>query len=276
MARFQVQKFNIDASPFQCPHCRESLIFAENSFTCSNKHCFDIASKGYVNLLPAQKPLKGYDREFFQNRRAFLDAGFYAHILEGILSHTPKEAKFIVDAGCGEGYYAKHLQDSTDATVFAFDISKDAIQIAASGGNAVLWSVADLTRIPLADHCADCLLNIFTPANYTEFHRVLKPGGTLLKVVPGAQHLKELRSALQAHIRSESYSNEDVVSYFTQNFSHIERTPLCKTIPIDQEQLNALLKMTPLAFNIDQEVLQNCHIDTITIDAELLIGQTEV
>ena len=34
-----------------CPLCREPLVHEQNSLVCVSRHCFDIASEGYVNLL---------------------------------------------------------------------------------------------------------------------------------------------------------------------------------------------------------------------------------
>ena len=41
----------------------------------------------------------------------------------------------------------------------------------------------------------DTILNLFSPSNYQEFDRILKPGGQVIKVVPAASYLKELRQA---------------------------------------------------------------------------------
>ena len=38
-----------------CPICGEFLQKCEHSYTCPNRHSFDIARQGYVNLLPVQQ-----------------------------------------------------------------------------------------------------------------------------------------------------------------------------------------------------------------------------
>ena len=40
---------------FICPVCSQQLTVKEKSYICKNRHTFDISSKGYVNLLPANK-----------------------------------------------------------------------------------------------------------------------------------------------------------------------------------------------------------------------------
>jgi len=42
----------INKSKMRCPQCHSSFCGIEgNSLICSKSHCFDIAKKGYINLL---------------------------------------------------------------------------------------------------------------------------------------------------------------------------------------------------------------------------------
>nr|MBW8204275.1 rRNA (guanine-N1)-methyltransferase [Streptococcus oralis] len=38
------------ATAFACPICQENLTLVESSLKCSNRHSFDLAKFGYVNL----------------------------------------------------------------------------------------------------------------------------------------------------------------------------------------------------------------------------------
>ena len=38
-----------------CPLCGETLERADRSYVCQNRHSFDIARQGYVNLLTVQQ-----------------------------------------------------------------------------------------------------------------------------------------------------------------------------------------------------------------------------
>lgn len=90
----------------------------------------------------------------------------------------------VLDAGAGEGAYAHYFQRNRYLGVDLgigdthWDYSK-------------LDLIADLTLLPLHDHLFDACLNVVTlehvrePARVlAELHRVLRPGGVLLIVVP--------------------------------------------------------------------------------------------
>ena len=183
----KLQRF-ASATAFACPICQENLTLVETSLKCNNRHSFDLAKFGYVNLAPQIKQSTNYDKENFQNRQQILEAGFYQAILEVVsdLLSNSKNAKTILDIGCGEGFYSRKLQERhPDKTFYAFDISKDSVQIAAKSEPnwAVNWFVGDLARLPIKDASMDILLDIFSPANYGEFRRVLSKDGILIKVI---------------------------------------------------------------------------------------------
>ena len=107
----KLQRFTA-ATAFACPICQENLTLVESSLKCSNRHSFDLAKFGYVNLAPQIKQSANYDKENFQNRQQILEAGFYQAILEANsdLLASSKNAKTILDIGCGEGFYSRKLQ----------------------------------------------------------------------------------------------------------------------------------------------------------------------
>ena len=273
----KLQRF-ASASVFACPICRENLTLVESSLKCENRHSFDLAKFGYVNLAPQIKQSANYDKENFQNRQQILEAGFYQAILEAVsdLLSNSKNAKTILDIGCGEGFYSRKLQEShSDKTFYAFDISKDSVQIAAKSEPnwAVNWFVGDLARLPIKDASMDILLDIFSPANYGEFKRVLKENGLLIKVIPTENHLKEIRQKVQDQLTNKDYSNQDIKDHFQNNFTILSSKTASLTKPITAEQLQALLSMTPLLFHVDQSKIDWSQLTEITIEAEILVGR---
>ena len=273
----KLQRF-ASATAFACPICQENLTLVERSLKCNNRHSFDLAKFGYVNLAPQIKQSANYDKENFQNRQQILEAGFYLAILEVVsdLLSNSKNAKTILDIGCGEGFYSRKLQERhPDKTFYAFDISKDSVQIAAKSEPnwAVNWFVGDLARLPIKDASMDILLDIFSPANYGEFRRVLSKDGILIKVIPTKNHLKEIRQKVQDQLTNKDYSNQDIKNHFQNNFTILSSKTTSLTKPITAEQLQALLSMTPLLFHIDQSKIDWSQLTEITIEAEILVGK---
>jgi len=271
-------KFIRVTANFRCPVCGKTMAKNNTSLVCENNHCFDIAKKGYVNFA-SQKKYRGYDAALFESRQRAFHAGFYDHILYAVCEAAAQNVKsstpLILDAGCGEGFYALGLKEyfGPDADVIGLDIEKDAIQIAARGGNGVIWLVSDLANIPLKENCADVLLNIFSPAGYAEFTRVVKPDGIVIKSVPGESYLKEIRQAAKEELHSNTYSPARVTEHLKEHLNVIERLHVFHTLPVTREQLNDFLNLTPMLFHVDTTRFTIEHIREITIDAEILVAK---
>ena len=119
----------------------------------------------------------------------------------------------------------------------------------------------------------DILLDIFSPANYGEFRRVLSKDGILIKVIPTEHHLKEIRQLVQDQLTKKDYSNQDIKDHFQEHFSIQSSQIASLTKPITAEQQQALLSMTPLLFHVDQSKIDWSQLTEITIEAEILVGK---
>lgn len=278
----KIDKFYEAKNLFQCPKCKKKIRFHAGGLVCKKEHTFDIASKGYVNLLQQTKTFKGYNASFFKSRRAFFGAGYYDHIVDEVVDTVGRlfgdmEELVVLDAGCGEGGYSAALETSlaargVNSQVLAFDIAADAIKVAAGNDN-VKWMIADITNIPVKDDVVDCILDVFTPANYKEFNRVLKDNGYLVKVVPGSDHLKELRAVVSDQLQNKEYSNEEVTDYFEGHYELVSRVKCAKTQELSGENLENLVRMTPLLFDVDKSKLDLSGVKEITIEGEVLVGR---
>lgn len=272
LKRFETAKL------FSCPFCQQALFLSENSLKCKNKHSFDLAKFGYVNLAPQVKQSKDYDKSNFQNRQLILEAGFYQPILKKlleILSSLPQHGN-LLDIGCGEGNYARNLQAQLpDKHIYAFDLSKESIQLAAKSDHSltVNWFVGDLAHIPIQDTSMDMILDIFSPANYQEFQRVLRKNGLLIKVIPSSQHLQEIRSIVAEQLTNTNYSNHKIIEHFEEAFTITNSYDVATTFSLRENEKAALLHMTPLLFNIDIEKIDWSPLTDITIAAKILVGQ---
>ena len=276
----KLQRF-ASASAFACPICQENLTLVEGSLKCDHRHSFDLAKFGYVNLAPQIKQSTNYDKENFQNRQQILEAGFYQAILEAVsdLLASSETSTTVLDIGCGEGYYSRKLQEAyPKATFYAFDLSKESVQLAAKSDASwkVNWFVGDLAHLPIQSKSMEVILDIFSPANYAEFERVLKTEGVIIKVVPTSSHLKEIRQLAQDQLAKQSYSNQEILEHFEDHCQILSSETVSLTKSLTPEERQALLAMTPLLFHVDQEKINWTRLKEITIEAELLVGKIKI
>ena len=105
---------------FRCPVCSQELKKEEKIWVCPQGHTFDIAAKGYVNLLMSNSSgakRHGDDRLMINARRAFLSKGFYEPLREAVydaLSADFPRGGTLLDAGCGECWLSLlHISEPT-------------------------------------------------------------------------------------------------------------------------------------------------------------------
>lgn len=262
---------------FACPICQKGLHVNGNSLECSAKHCFDISKFGTVHFMQQNKVSKEYSKESFQSRRYVLEKGLYMPILEGIQNICDRfSIQSILDVGCGEGFYAKALaQLKTVKKVIAFDISKSSIQLAAKQDkeHSVAWCVADLGNIPILDNTIEAIVNVYSPANYEAFKRIMREDGIVIKVIPNAHHLKELREITMQNQPKKEYKNDKVIALFSEHFDVVEQVDVAQTYLLDEQLKEALLDMTPLLFNKTIDDSQLAAFKEVTIAATILVGK---
>jgi 23S rRNA (guanine745-N1)-methyltransferase len=255
-------------SPWHCPLCREPLTLNGRSFTCTNRHSFDQAKEGYVNLLLVNRKHSidpGDNRDMLESRRHFLQQGFYAPLVErlgnAVREHFPdaNQPLTLLDAGCGEGYYLGKLAQQLGENVHCLgtDISRTAMRMAAKQYPAMRFAVASSFELPLPDASVDVLVRVFAPAADTEIARVLKSGGLYLWAYPAAQHLFELRSLIYDEPKPHS-----VEANLPPLEGMVECAPLNVTYPVtmpDQASVAALLNMTPYYWSASADKQAYCQ-----------------
>lgn len=267
-------KWEASSFLFACPLCGKQMKVLKSSMICEENHCYDISKRGYINFVQ-KASLKIYNAELFEHRRLVYDSGFYEELMETmnllVTTHICHQSECtIVDAGCGEGTFLTKLCSQISGSKIGFDISKDAILQACRSTKEILWLVADLVNIPLKDNCVDVLFDIFTPANYQSFHRILKKDGIMVKVIPGAEYLKEFRDAAGTKIKNHR-DEEQVIHYLSQYMKIVEKRKVYYKVSVNMEQLQSWIKMTPMMVNIllDEETLSS--IKQVTIDVNVCV-----
>ncbi len=260
-------------SMFRCPLCKELLTKGEKSYTCPKNHCFDIAKEGYTYLLPVNQRNSlnpGDDKSMALARRTFLESGHYAPLRDalcGLLS--AQQPGTVLDAGCGEGYYTAGMVSALpDAKIAGIDISKFSLRSAAKREKTVEFAVASSYHLPLADGSVDAIVNCFSPLALDEFSRVLRPGGYLYYVVPGANHLWALKQTLY----EAPYANEEKESpYAGFVYKTIEEVDFTMDLQTP-EVIQALFDMTPYCWKTPKEGVERLRkLDKLSVEASFRI-----
>lgn len=240
----------------RCPVCGASGYAAEDGkvFRCTGErpHSYDFARSGYLNFSGGRKE-SGDSPEMVRARSAFLGCGYYRPLSDRVAEILEQEnAGVVLDAGCGEGYYSNRIA-ADGRTVVGVDLSKAAIDHAArtakAEGNGALFAVASLFSLPVADACADAVINLFAPCAEEAFSRVLKPGGLLIVVGAGADHLMGLKQILYRN----PYRNPGR-SDLPQHLTPVGSERLTYPVVIEgRETIADLFAMTPYAFRTPKE-----------------------
>lgn len=271
---------------FCCPVCKHPLADQGASYRCKSGHNFDKAKSGYVNLLLSgdkNSKIPGDNKLMVNARTSFLEKGYYLPLsdalnqtVERCLAKTNCASPAILDAGCGEGYYlsqlCRNLQSYCQPDVIGIDISKFALNTAAKRDKQIAYAVGSIFRLPVADSSCDLLLNLFAPYCGEEFQRVLRANGYFLMVIPGEEHLWELKQ----HIYQTPYRNEHK-AYDLDGFSLLEKIIIEDEITLlNAADIQNLFTMTPYYYKTsleDAKRLASLNTLTTKIQFELLLYQ---
>lgn len=248
----------------KCPICNTPLAKQSNSAVCENRHSFDYAKGGYLNLLIKQSVDHGDNKAMVQARTAFLNRGPY-EFLRQELSDTIKaeHPEVLCDLGCGEGYYTSHFEADEK---YGFDMSKEALKHASKTDKSTQYAVASIFHLPLADSSVDTCVTCFAPAACEEIERVLKPGGSFIFVTPGPKHLFELKEELYEN----PYLNEikEIDTKLIKEKEWMIKQPFLA----DHALLTNLFEMTPYAHRTGQRGKDKLNsLESLTINAEFVI-----
>ncbi|XJS10419.1 putative RNA methyltransferase [Aerococcaceae bacterium WGS1372] len=267
-----------------CIYCSEVLELQGERLVCLNNHSFDLAKQGYYFMAKKANSTK-YDNSLFQSRREIilhtdLYRPLHEYLAEYLKSNVSSDA-MILDAGSGEAshlFQIKELIADQNYGLIATDLAKDAIRVATDYNGYLLSMIADLAELPIGDRQIDVILSIFSPSNYAEFERVLKDNGELIKVVPNAAYLQEIRQALidMGVGNIHPYSNDDVVNVFKKHYKEYSIEEIKQTVQLTELQLKHLITMTPLTWQLtsDQERELLSHFNgQVTLDVSVLIGK---
>ena len=237
-------------------------------------HSFDFSSKGYVNFA-INKGATGDSKEAVRSRSDFLNKDYYKPVCEWLceILKKYKSKGFLIDAGCGEGYYTKHIADC-GYRVLGLDLSKSAINSTASrlqikNNNDSFACVGSIFKMPVCDACADAVVSIFAPCAEQEMGRVLTNDGIMIVVSAGREHLMGLKRVLY----DNPYENDDRAD-MPMGMELLEQTSVSYSVTLkSNEDILNLFSMTPYYWRTspsDREKLLG--IDSLTTDVDIIFS----
>ena len=277
----------------RCPSCGARLERGNGTLACSSegkKHTFDVASSGYVNLLPPGRKnnaVTGDRRDLLKARGAFLDSGLYAPVSDAVAASAatlaPGAGEFVfADFGCGEGYHTCRVAESLSKKIsrvvaVGVDASKYAAEAGAKrakrlgfpspfaveedGGSTVAFIAGNFFRPPFFSTSLSCVITMFAPVAYGAAHGALRDGGGVVAAIPGPDHLIELREMIYRDVRRK----EGALSV-PDSFSVKEKTAVRYPVRLTGEQTADLFGMTPFFCRAPEEIREKI----------LSAGETEV
>lgn len=236
----------------RCSVCAEPVSLTGRTLRCERRHSFDLARQGYVNLLHARIPAGTADTApMVDARAAFLSSGAYAPLAEAVAA-AGSAPGLIIDAGAGPGYYLSRVLDAApDAVGLALDVSAIALRRAARAHprlGAAVWNLWE--PWPVGDGVASVVLDVFSPRNATEFHRVLAPGGKLVVASPLPGHLAELGDLVLAVDARKEERLEAALGGLFERESGVE---VVRTQEFSAAQVRDVVAMGPAGFHLDRD-----------------------
>lgn len=254
----------------KCPVCGDLLIKNNTSYKCAQNHSFDVSKYGYTNLLLVNQSKSlnpGDDKEMVLARKRFFELDKYdclkIKLLELLLKYCQKEEHFC-DIACGEGYYTNYLHSKLSKNIaiktVGSDISKQAIieaskQKKSMDLSSIDYVIANLSNMPFKDKTFTTILNCFAPIDIKEFNRLLKDDGLYIRVLPGPNHLWELKECLYEKPYLNIAKQEKI-----ENMELLENIIIEKQIYLENnQQIWDLFMMTPYFYktsNVAKEKLK--------------------
>lgn len=234
----------------RCPICVSDLsAHPPLVLVCPRGHAFDANKRGYVNLTRSASKLQHDTAAMLDARDAFLATGAYAPLRDALAAAVGERMPTrVLDVGCGTGYYLEAaLATLPHARALAMDLSPTAVARATRRSERIDGLVADVwSPLPIRDNSVDAILNVFAPRNPGEFHRVLTDDGVLTVVVPGDDHLHELR---ERHLLIDVRTGKgaQLMQALGPHFTLDHARDIRSTLSVTPASVDALVGMGPSA-----------------------------
>lgn len=192
----------------------------------------------------------------------------FAHVVG---SRSQGRSAALLDVGCGEGAFLRHIAGVAALERHGVDISGPSIELAAKASPDVRFVVANADRfLPYADQSFDFVTSIDSRVNAGEFERVLRKGGLILVAVPAPDDLTELREHVQGS-KVEKSRSERIEAELGNALALSDRTTIRDQRTFEPSVLRDLLTVTYRGFRqSERAAVESMGAMSVTLSHEVL------
>jgi len=148
---------------------------------------------------------------------------------EALATIEAAQPSSMLEVGCGTGEFAARVRSALPGTeLVAVDQSERLVDVTATRG--VTARQADVQDLPFADDTFDVVAALWMlyhvpdlQRGLAEIRRVLRPGGTLVAVTNGDEHLSDLRRDAGGTPAITTFSSENGEAALRQHFADVRR-----------------------------------------------------
>lgn len=147
----------------------------------------------------------------------------------------------VLEVGGGEGELALRIIGELGSDLVFVDQSERMVEIAR--GKGIDARVGDVQELPFADESFDCTVAawmLYHAADVrralAELARVLRPGGRLVAVTNGSDHLRELKAlAGDGWFRDNPFTSDDARLLLAEPFADVEERDCSGWVTVDSD-----------------------------------------
>jgi SAM-dependent methyltransferase len=146
----------------------------------------------------------------------------------------------VLEVGGGPGELAERIGRELGARVVMVDSSPRMVELAQARG--VDARVGDVQELPFADAEFDCAVAAWMlyhveelDGALSELRRVLRPGGRLVAVTNGREHMQELRRLAGDWAWERHFRREEAVEVLERHFRRVERRDVDGSVTVDPD-----------------------------------------